>query len=228
MVTALDCNAPLDFSQAILGFIGDIVPTTGRCFYRVDDRMQVFDHHLFNLAQEWLTAYQDHYCEFDPLHPSRCADKEAKIAILNDSMTSDRHTRNYMTSFLMPQETPYQLEVYLRHDRRIVAGLSLVRGVDMGPFSLTERALLERMVPFAEFCLDRILGHPAPSVPDEIGLTEREREIVQLVCAGLSNKEICRRLGIELPTVKTHLSRIFGKAGVQTRTALVHRLYRGN
>src|SRR3546814_7816941 len=65
----------------------------------------------------------------------------------------------------------------------------------MGPFSPMERALLERIVPFAEFCFNRILDHSEPSVPDRFGLTDRECEIVQLVCNGLSNKEICRKLG---------------------------------
>jgi two-component system nitrate/nitrite response regulator NarL len=51
-------------------------------------------------------------------------------------------------------------------------------------------------------------------------LTCREREIVLLVAEGLSNKEMCRRLGLSEGTVKIHLHNIYEKVGVNNRTAL--------
>ncbi|MGO4840343.1 helix-turn-helix transcriptional regulator [Rhizobiaceae sp. 2RAB30] len=36
---------------------------------------------------------------------------------------------------------------------------------------------------------------------------------------------MCRKLGIEMPTVKTHLKRIFLKVGVGSRTELISKLY---
>jgi two-component system, NarL family, nitrate/nitrite response regulator NarL len=50
------------------------------------------------------------------------------------------------------------------------------------------------------------------------GLTRREREIMELIGAGLSNKQIAQQLLIELPTVKNHVHHILGKLGVQRRT----------
>jgi len=49
-------------------------------------------------------------------------------------------------------------------------------------------------------------------------LTEREREILSLIDAGLSNKSIAQLLRIELPTVKNHVHRIIEKLGVTNRT----------
>lgn len=49
-------------------------------------------------------------------------------------------------------------------------------------------------------------------------LTMREREILELIDEGLSNKQIAQRLRIELPTVKNHVHHILGKLGVQRRT----------
>jgi two-component system, NarL family, nitrate/nitrite response regulator NarL len=48
-------------------------------------------------------------------------------------------------------------------------------------------------------------------------LTEREREILALIRAGLSNKQIGRQLCIELPTVKNHVHNILEKLGVSGR-----------
>jgi DNA-binding CsgD family transcriptional regulator len=51
-------------------------------------------------------------------------------------------------------------------------------------------------------------------------LTPREREIANLVCHGLSNKEVGRRLDLREGTVKIHLHNIYKKIGVSNRTAL--------
>jgi DNA-binding NarL/FixJ family response regulator len=49
-------------------------------------------------------------------------------------------------------------------------------------------------------------------------LTEREREVLELVGDGLPNKLIARRLGITEKTVKSHLTRVFQAIGVTDRT----------
>jgi RNA polymerase sigma factor (sigma-70 family) len=54
-----------------------------------------------------------------------------------------------------------------------------------------------------------------------LALTERERQIVRLVCEGLSNKEIARQLNISEGTIKVHLRHIFEKLAIKHRTALV-------
>lgn len=55
----------------------------------------------------------------------------------------------------------------------------------------------------------------------QVGLTDRELEIVRSVAAGRKNKEVSAALGISERTVKTHLQNIFQKLGVRDRVALV-------
>jgi len=54
-----------------------------------------------------------------------------------------------------------------------------------------------------------------------LGLTPRELEMLELVAAGLSNKEIAAREFVSENTVKTHLSRVFDKLGARRRTQAV-------
>ena len=59
----------------------------------------------------------------------------------------------------------------------------------------------------------------ARSAPDPLeGLTEREREVLDLLVDGLPNKLIARRLQISEKTVKSHLTRIFRELNVTDRT----------
>jgi len=63
------------------------------------------------------------------------------------------------------------------------------------------------------------------------GITHREREIIAYTCQGLTNKEIARKLAISPYTVKVHLSHIFAKVNVNSRSKLIvlarqHRLAR--
>lgn len=52
-------------------------------------------------------------------------------------------------------------------------------------------------------------------------LSAREREVLELVSAGLSSPEVARRLNLSTTTVKTHLQRIYEKLGVGERAAAV-------
>jgi DNA-binding NarL/FixJ family response regulator len=62
----------------------------------------------------------------------------------------------------------------------------------------------------------------APHPPTELsGLTEREREVMALVGAGLSNDEIAERLVVSPATAKTHVSRAMVKLGARDRAQLV-------
>ena len=63
---------------------------------------------------------------------------------------------------------------------------------------------------------------PAPGGAGELaGLTGREREILRLVAIGLTNREICDRLWVSMPTVKTHVSHLLAKTGSRDRVQLV-------
>ena len=55
----------------------------------------------------------------------------------------------------------------------------------------------------------------------ELGITPRELEILRLIAAGLSNREIAERLFVSENTVKTHSSRVFDKLGARRRTQAV-------
>jgi DNA-binding CsgD family transcriptional regulator len=56
---------------------------------------------------------------------------------------------------------------------------------------------------------------------DALGITPREHEILTLIAAGLSNREIAEKLFVSENTVKTHSARLFTKLNARRRTQAV-------
>jgi len=62
---------------------------------------------------------------------------------------------------------------------------------------------------------------PTPAQGDSRGLTERERDVLQLVVRGRNNTEIAAELFVSEATVKTHINHIFSKLGARDRAHAV-------
>jgi NarL family two-component system response regulator LiaR len=56
---------------------------------------------------------------------------------------------------------------------------------------------------------------------EDLGITRRELEILELIAQGMSNREIAEKLYVSENTVKTHSSRVFDKLGARRRTQAV-------
>lgn len=112
----------------------------------------------------------------------------------------------------------HSLEIY----GGLVALLFSVVGIWLG-LKLTRTRTVETVV-VKEVLVQS--GTSAPFEPDtrrleQLGITKRELEILELIAAGLSNREIAERLFVSENTVKTHSSRLFDKLDAKRRTQAV-------
>jgi len=59
---------------------------------------------------------------------------------------------------------------------------------------------------------------------ERLGLTPRQRQVLELVMTGATNRTVAELLGICERTVEVHLTAIYERAGVENRTSLVWRV----
>jgi NarL family two-component system response regulator LiaR len=108
----------------------------------------------------------------------------------------------------------HSLEIY----GGLIAAVFATVGIWLG-LKLTRKEVVVREV---------LVPAPAEFVRDEqqvaaLGLTPRELEMLELLAAGLSNKEIAERAFVSENTVKTHVGRVLEKLGAARRTQAIQR-----
>lgn len=67
----------------------------------------------------------------------------------------------------------------------------------------------------------KVLSHLTGSQPQPVGLSERERQVLELAANGAANKAIAKELVLSTRTVEAHMRSIFDKLGVTSRTEAV-------
>lgn len=126
------------------------------------------------------------------------------------------------TVYLWPAPTPMPLEAaatpsaHLLKDATAAEIAAAINSVVLG-LSVFDPAILAATV-----------QEPAEGLAEDLeGLTARERQVLELLADGLTNKAIALRLGISDHTVKFHVGAILSKLGAESRTEAVTLAHRG-
>jgi two-component system, NarL family, response regulator LiaR len=104
----------------------------------------------------------------------------------------------------------------------LIAATFAVLGIWLG-LKLTKQKVVVKEVPIVK---EILVPAGRPFVRDErrredLGISRRELDILELIAQGLSNREIAEKLYVSENTVKTHSSRVFDKLGAKRRTQAV-------
>ena len=110
----------------------------------------------------------------------------------------------------------HSIEIYGGLIAAVFAGLGIWLGLKLTRTRVEERVLVKEVRVSTDGPFVRNAARA-----DALGLTPRELEILELIAAGLSNREIAARLFVSENTVKTHSSRLFDKLNARRRTQAV-------
>jgi len=99
--------------------------------------------------------------------------------------------------------------------------LSALDLVLAGGVYIPPEILMHEQRPFTSPKLACVASSTGPVRPGDLGLTDRQTDVLGLMMTGKSNKAICRALDLALPTVKNHVTAIFKAIKVTNRTEAV-------
>jgi len=178
-----------------------------------------------NMTDDNLGRYESYYQFRDPITPT--LQKRRKATPVSEIMPHDRLVKTeFFNDFLKQDGLCYGLN-YFAYDRGDNIGdIRIWRGENRDDFTSRDARTVDAIGPSLVNALVRARS-PARGKPlrfaqiaDRIGYTAREAEVADLAAAGLSDGEICAKLGISKPTLRTHISAIFRKSGLSRRAQL--------
>jgi len=118
--------------------------------------------------------------------------------------------------------TTYNEDELMIKGLRTGASAFLLKDTDRNTLKETIRAAVTGKTLLTQDIMDRLLTYSdEESAGVNNGLTDRELEVLQLAADGLRSKEIAVNLAISERTVKSHLTSIYNKLGVDSRAAAI-------
>ncbi len=199
--------------------------------YVWDAREGKFDSCVqINMSADNLNRYENHYQFRDPITPT--LQRRRNATPVSEIMRHERLVRTeFFNDFLKRDGLHYGLN-YFAYDRSDNIGdLRIWRSSRRNDFSRRDAQIVDAIGPSLVNALVRARcgrqhrpERRFAQIGDRIGLTRRESEVADLVALGLSDQEVRSKLGISMPTLRSHVAAIFRKTGINRRAKLTRYL----
>jgi DNA-binding CsgD family transcriptional regulator len=239
LAKAIAASGTQDHVDCLIDLIGADVPHDLVTVTRYSaTRMPEFVKHR-RFSDEMVRRYLNDYYVFDPFYAWWRRERRRGIVPLKRLADDEVKRGRYIAEFLAQSEICDEIGILLEDGGDWCLGIFLDRSTK--PYRDSEIALLNQRLPvFASLheldtrarepdfsrtaALTQIGATPRkePSIGDDLWpeLSQRERELVQLILAGHPTATISSRLGITVGTVKNHRRRIYEKLDITTEREL--------
>ena len=230
-----------DFCNNFLWLIRPLVPFDNGHFIFFDrEKKLVPRSYRINIDYKIHEVYMNYYINLDDFMKNFLNTRNPKRS--SDFMNYSKWVETeFFNDFMKKNHFYYQATTDIHYKDMLISSISLVRSKKSGDFSMKEIIFLKLLSPhIANHMYKLMILKKNKRVKTEeiiqyinqneekLGFSNREREIVDLVIKGKSNLEISDLLFISPETVKRHLSTIYTKSDVQSRTELLARLLKIN
>lgn len=226
---------PLRFIVAALEEAGELVPYDQGIVFLLDERRRVRAQHLVNIQSRWSTVYLEYYAHLQSTE--RSLDAEANevygVPFVEQIVWKDEPVTEFVTDYIMARGVKSSLAFALFDLNGLPRAAFSLDRLDAERFTEAEMAVMRLAVAqighlYKNFFVDAFdpAGRKrADAEPLAMAdLTKREREVVDLLCAGLSPDLVAKTLKISAQTAYKHISHIHKKLGVSSRQELLVRL----
>ncbi len=233
----MECGSkhdPHEFVVAALEEACGIVPYDQGLVFLLDERRRVRGQHLVNIKSRWSTMYLEYYSHLESTN--RTLDVEAHeaygVPLVTQIIWKDEPLTEFTTDYIMARGVKCSLAfVFFDMNGLPRAAFSLDR-LHAPRFTEGEMAAMRFAVAqlgnlYKNFFVDAFdaTGRKRADVESlaMADLTKREREVVDLLCAGLSPAHVAKTLHISASTAYKHITHIYKKLGVSSQQELLVR-----
>lgn len=199
--------------------------------YIWDENTQTFVSAVqVNMSWDNLERYERYYQFRDPITPT--LQRRRRATPVSRIMRHEQLVRTeFFNDFLKRDGLCYGLN-YFAYDRGTNIGdMRIWRGERGEDFSERDAFIVDAIGPSFVNALIRAqkFGSNAQAlrfneIRERLGFTAREAEIADMLVIGSTDEDICEKLLISKPTLRTHISAIFRKSGLNRRTQLAQYL----
>jgi DNA-binding CsgD family transcriptional regulator len=227
LLSILDGFAPCDACVAYLDYVD---------FASTWDASRILATPNARRSREWLQRRR----EASMMPAFVLSNPGIKVYRLSEVVPDPRRLRKseFFRRYMAAEGWYYSASLLFWDGERLASEIVIRRTPEQGDFTTREMALLLRLHPHLATTLQRMsaverrassIGSLPPQEPAPLDaieslsgeLTVAERELVQFVRIGFSNKEIAARLDKSVRTVKTQLTSVYKKCGVRSRSRLL-------
>lgn len=179
-----------------------------------------------NMSRDNLSKYEAYYQFHDPITPT--LQKRRKATPVSQVMSHNRLIKTeFFNDFLKEDGLCYGIN-YFAYDRGVNIGdVRVWRGDSATDFSERDAEIVDAIGPSFVNALIRArkFDNTTPAlrfslISDQLQFTSREIEIADMLVVGFTDDEICQKLCFSKSTLRTHISAIFRKSGLNRRTQL--------
>ena len=201
--------------------------------YVWDDQSQKFVSCVhINMTEANLDRYARYFQFRDPITPT--LQKRRKATLVSEVMRHDRLVRTeFFNDFLKADGLCYGMNFFAYDRAENIGDLRIWRSSNREDFTPRDARIVDAIGPSFVNALIRARrgSAKAPSlrftqVAIDLGFTVREAEVADLLATGLTDDEICGKLGFAKPTLRSHIKSIFRKTGLSRRTQVARFLYK--
>jgi len=211
-------NGDQDVRGVVLGDLAKLLRAEFACSYVWNDDKKVFDDCFnLNLSDESVQRYRDHYQFHDPI----TFEMRKRVCSVASEVMPDREfcKTDYYLGHMEPEGLRYGINLYMFDQGKDIGDIRIWRSRANENFGQRDKQILQLLQPY----LQRSIVKQTQTGLEISCLTNREKEIVQLVSKGLTDREIASCLGIGFSTVRTHLNKSLEKLDCANRAELAAR-----
>lgn len=227
-------HEPYRFCVNAIEKIGDIIPYDQAVFLLLDGNRKIARKHFVGFSDRWMQMYLNYYAKSvddDFGLTSDVFETEGSGHVdLIDWHEIDWIQNDFMRNYIRPRRLSQTLSFTLFDLKGAPAtAFALDRLVD-GKFTQLEVETVKLIAAHLGNLYKNLFARPTAQVRmwDGIAgvdeLTQREREVLDLLCQGVKPAYISRKLRISLGTTNKHIAHIYRKLGVDSKQELLVKL----